>query len=141
MCNLETPIHEETSWLSVLVKRMAHFRTFKGKSQSNTCWCVHAVPMSHSASPWTGQTFPRRLVHSSSSVYPETHLIREKTEIQRGQVTGPRGPNCGVREQGLLYSRTLIVLVNHWGDMRWGGGEEMVLTINGKLWPLIMAML
>lgn len=65
-----------------------------------------------------GQTFPRRLVHISFSVYPETHLIHEKTETQRGQVTGPRGPNCGAREQGLLYSRTLIVLVNHWGDMR-----------------------
>lgn len=45
LLNLETQIHEETSWLSVLVKWMAHFKTFKGKS--NTCWFVHAVQISH----------------------------------------------------------------------------------------------
>lgn len=74
-------------------------------------------------------TFPRRLVHVITSFYPETHLIREEAETQRGKVSGPRGPNWDVREQVLLYSKTLIILVNPWGDIK---DEKTVERAPGK---------
>jgi len=70
------------------------------------------------------------LVHIVTSFYPETHLIHEETETQRGKVTCSRGPNCDVREQGLLYSKTLIILVNHWRDIR---DEKTVEEPQGKV--------
>lgn len=56
LCNLETPIHEETSWLSVLVKQMAHFRTFKGKSAKQYLLvcprCAHKPPFIQHLHGW-----------------------------------------------------------------------------------------